>query len=604
VGAGQVVRRVGARVVRAVPGTREPAPPPRSMYQVALASGWKKAPANRALIEELDRRLSASPRPDVAVLVGKATSTLAAIIETSHPTARVHEVAVLKQPKDLHALLAAHGPYDLVVDDLRRRKTRAQLFRGTFWHLRAGGAYVVVRFRVGTQDAPDASGPDEPVHRLVTRLAALREGPAEPDGPRPNRYDVSLGAAIDEVTTTAKHLVVTNRVAALAKIREEEIALLLRERPEAGRIVRSLPAIDFAPRYTVSAPLATDVPAHPRFADLPEHYRVPALSLREYDDVVCAPHQLVLGGNVLYPDSFRHNYRYPLRHGDTVDQAPLFASVDVDQDAAEPLAGPHYYLDNEHRGHFGHALTEVLSKLWGWQEAKRAHPDLRLLLAQNRDRDSVGAFEWDLFAAAGVAREDVTLVGSPVRVERLVAAAPMFSQPAYIHPDIAGVWDSVGRNLESTAPQRDYPARIFCTRRLEKRWCHNVDAVEAYFADHGFEVVRTEEWSMAEQATMFRRAEAVAGFAGSAMFSLLFCERPIPVVLLTTESYTSRNEYLIAAVRGHHLDVVTSQPDIPRPGRGWHPESFESPFTFDFEREGRVLDEVLTGLGSPDRARG
>jgi hypothetical protein len=131
-----------------------------------------------------------------------------------------------------------------------------------------------------------------------------------------------------------------------------------------------------------------------------------------------------------------------------------------------------------------------------------------------------------------------------------------------------------------------------------------VDEVEAYFADHGFEVVRPEEWSMAEQATMFRRAEVVAGFAGSALFSLAFCERPITAILLSTDSYTARNEYLIAAVRGHHLDVISSRPDIPRPGRGWHPESFESPYTFDFEREGPLLDQVLSGLGSRDLSRG
>ena len=46
------------------------------------------------------------------------------------------------------------------------------------------------------------------------------------------------------------------------------------------------------------------------------------------------------------------------------------------------------------------------------------------------------AFERALYGAAGIAPDDLVLVDGPVRVERLLAATPMFSQPQYVHPDL------------------------------------------------------------------------------------------------------------------------------------------------------------------------
>ena len=78
-------------------------------------------------------------------------------------------------------------------------------------------------------------------------------------------------------------------------------------------------------------------------------------------------------------------------------------------------------------------------------------------------------------------------------VEKLVSATPMFSMPAYVHPDIRDVWATVGDALVASAPERSYPRRIFCARRMTKRACRNADAVESLFEQHGFEVVYRDE---------------------------------------------------------------------------------------------------------------
>jgi capsular polysaccharide biosynthesis protein len=184
----------------------------------------------------------------------------------------------------------------------------------------------------------------------------------------------------------------------------------------------------------------------------------------------------------------------------------------------------------------------------------------------------------------------------PVRVETLFTASPMFTMPHYVHPAIEETWTRIGDHLDAAAADRDYPRRIFCSRRTEKRGCRNRGEVEEIFVRNGFEVVFPEDYPVPEQIRMFRRADVVAGFAGSGMFSIAFTGGPSHVVVVGHAGYTPSNEYMMGSVLGHRLDLVVSTPDIPRPAKGMSREIYHSDFVFDVEHEGRFLLEVLAEL--------
>ena len=92
---------------------------------------------------------------------------------------------------------------------------------------------------------------------------------------------------------------------------------------------------------------------------------------------------------------------------------------------------------------------------------------------------------------------------------------------------------------------------------------------------------------------MFDRAHVVAGFAGSALFNLAFCTGAKRVILISSESYTARNEYMIASVLGHSIELIWCPPDLPQPVGGFSTKAFASGFSFDFERDGRYLEDLL-----------
>ncbi|MFB9768066.1 DUF563 domain-containing protein [Nocardioides kongjuensis] len=125
----------------------------------------------------------------------------------------------------------------------------------------------------------------------------------------------------------------------------------------------------------------------------------------------------------------------------------------------------------------------------------------------------------------------------------------MFSNPHYVHPQVAEVWRRAGDRLAAQAEALSRPRRIFVSRRLANRSCRNREDVEQVFVDHGFEVVFPEELSLAEQVQMFRAAGVVGGFAGSGMFQLAFVTEPTRAIQVVSAPCRPRNEYLISAVR-------------------------------------------------------
>lgn len=487
------------------------------------------------------------------------------------------------QPADeLFLDLATGAPCGVLVVDVAAREWPGLLAR-LLWHVRPGGALV---FRGG-----EGRTADPLVQRLRT-LDAIRAGERAPLAARRKGDDVrALAAAIGGWREAGPHVVVTSTARALAKLREEQTDRLLAAGRLRGQVLASVPAATFTARCSVA-----QTESAVRHAEVRE-ITAPAMALRAYDDVVCAPRQVVVHDDVLLPDTFRRSHRHRLRSTALVDLAPDFASVRAAVDDPAPLAGTWVHLDSEYPGHFGHLLTEQLSRMWAWPRILEEEPRPRVLLSTRTPRTALHAFERDVLGAFGVAEDDVVIIDRPVRVERLLSATPMLAQPGWVHPGIADAWHHAGAALGAGAAERAWPRRIFCARRGDKRACRNAAEVEALFADEGFAVVHPEELALAEQAALFRAADVVAGYAGAAMFNLCWTDAPKDVVLLVPESYTAENEYLMAAVQRHRLSIMWCPSDVALPEVGFSAEAYQASYTADLVKDGAWLRSRLRGLG-------
>lgn len=542
---------------------------------------------DREVAELLRSCLGAKDRPLIGVHQ-PAVRGVAAAVRAVLPGAEVVELPV--DPTDRHLLMARRGPFDGVLDvgGSNGAEGRRRRFEDTFWHLVAGGPYVVAG------GAREAGGSSDGLGPLLEEVAS---GPGEPLRDRDRRSREYIGLALKNHVrhrVVGDHVVLTHDLAdVLVKIREEDYNAFL--------------ATGGGPRHRLLEVVAAeDPPPAPRFREGPNRRRRPmdrpigsaVLSLRDYRDVVVEPRQVVVDGRLLLPDTYRHNRSPVQRHHALADVAPRFAVPRSPIGSDLPrLEGTCLHLDNESRGHFGHVLTETLSRMWTWEKALEIDPDARVLVGATWTWPELAAWELEFYAACGIPAERIVLleIDRPVRVERLISGTPMWSQPHYVHPRIRETWRRVGDRLAATAPaQDDWPRRVFISRRIAKRGCVNGEQLEAEFEAAGFEIVYPEDYSLGHQVALFRNAEVIAGYGGSGMFQTMFAEEPKHVIQVASEVYGPRNEYLIAAVLGHRLDSV-----VCRAERYDGPKPMHAPFRYDPEHEGPFLREILAALQPP-----
>ena len=279
--------------------------------------------------------------------------------------------------------------------------------------------------------------------------------------------------------------------------------------PGRGRLLDTVPGEKWRARSTLrtSGPL----PANPT----PEEYDAPAMYLREYHDVVCLPRQLVVQRGLVLP---RPSRRWS-RTASATRSSPRPASTSPSRrpgwtpPSRCPDAGS--TSTTTWSGTSGTRSPSSCLHLWGWHRARRARP---------------------VAAGAGVRRVRVAhrVAARPPRrrrrrprrrctwarrhcgSRRWSGAPPCSAVRPSCTPRSGRRTTRSARALEARAGERPGPRRVFLGRRSAKRACINAEELVAEFTAAGFEVVYPEDHPLADQVAMVRRAEVVAGYAGSA----------------------------------------------------------------------------------------
>jgi capsular polysaccharide biosynthesis protein len=479
------------------------------------------------------------------------------------------------------------GPVDLVIDlqwaDANRIVTTWVSVSSA---LRDDGAYLI---------APPDLRQDRIRSATMAAVAALDGRAPEPFDGRPvlapakvEPEVISLSLVLDGGAVLTKHQT------RYRFLKDDGIEESIKREPDV-----SLTILDELAPTTLTGGALTSHESTAPVGGLPVEMPVPRMQLRHYEGrVEYFGQTLLVAGHSILPDSHRFYRRPKFVH----PIQPLLSALPGRQDAVliplsrkprPKLPGTYYLLDPQITGHFGHIMTEVVPRLWGWDRAKALYPELKTLTTVKPGRTAEPVLE-RLLTAYGIAPEDIVLVDHPVELESVITATGMWHNfaPHFAHPELPVVWDRIAAQLidPSAPPPLTGPSaeRLFLTRAPGSyRTCHNAAEVEAVFRAHGFEILRPEEYDLGAQAAIFRGAKVVAGFGGSAMFNLMYNHGLQHMIVLNQERFSARNEHLYASLLGADEDWFWSPPDEP-----W----FHSNWTFDFERNGADLEAVLKAL--------
>jgi capsular polysaccharide biosynthesis protein len=507
-----------------------------------------------------------------------------------------HHVAQSAEHLNWHLKLL--GPIDVFVDLAGNPTDYPEVLQRRFFHLRSGGCYAV-RFPRKNSGAFGGRA-SEWLGSLVDPVRLSGSDAAGDANPLPDAARNSEGMERSESTTLLSvgrdFVLLHKQQDHYLKLRDAEANRVLAVREpdlEVGVLSRRIAGAFDCGSTVISHESAVPIPA------LPTRIEYPTLWLRHYaGQVALAGNTLMYTNSSVLPDSFRHHLQPNPANLRLIHVSADFARVPSDRRPTRTLPGTFYQIESTFPGHFGHVMTELVSRLWGWTEAKQAFPDLKAVFHARRPREAPTALERYILQAYGIAAEDIVALNDPVYLESVVSASPMWHNhvPHYVHPDITDVWQRLAEGLiDGDTPTYD---RIFVSRtsRWKRRVCRNAGDVERVFEAHGFTVIYPETLDLGVQAGLFANATVIAGFGGSALFNMIYARKLKTLIVLSHEAYTARNEHLFSCLRDITVHYFWSPPDIPHPPDGWRQEAFYAGWEFDFARNEGSLRSVLSSL--------
>lgn len=220
------------------------------------------------------------------------------------------------------------------------------------------------------------------------------------------------------------------------------------------------------------------------------------------------------------------------------------------------LDGTYVLLGSMHR-HWGHAILEGLTRLW---VKSRLSSPVKWLVYEA----GVQPFAKDLLRLAGIPEGDVVHAGAHDKVERLIVPDIGMRSHRWITTAQTDSWSLIRSECN---PSR----RVYLSRSgVGLRKCVDEPEVEDIFRRAGWEVIRPESLSVAQQVSLAGECAQLAGLVGSQMYLAAFQPDRSRNVVVAPRNFFLRDDLLIGAARSHDLAVVFGgSVNATDPAREW-----------------------------------
>lgn len=292
----------------------------------------------------------------------------------------------------------------------------------------------------------------------------------------------------------------------------------------------------------------------------------------EYDSVTLTPCSLDPAvpsktrlGAFASDGTFLHSFRM-LRsiHASPIEEFP---------DAVEDQLTGTFVYGGVMRPHYGHFLMESLARAWFLRE----FPDLPILWHTANGKGSLSAWRREIFALLGISEERFHFVLRPTAVQRVLLPDPGSVLERWLDPMHA-------RAL-GVFPFAKYPQsgrRVWLSRSRLPTHLQRIAGeaeLETKLAEGGWSIVHPEQLTVREQLASMADAEEIAGFEGSAFYTLLLADHVQARITMYRRGrgHLPVSHSLIASAK--HLRISIRELPLRAPGKGigTHPPTLSDP---------------------------
>lgn len=219
------------------------------------------------------------------------------------------------------------------------------------------------------------------------------------------------------------------------------------------------------------------------------------------------------------------------------------------------------YAGGPDDSHFGHFLTETISRLWWIVD----HPDADVHLVVNTT--PLEAVNRNILEALGIGEDRILELSEPTRFDAVIVPDQALHLGSGASDPVAlrKIYDAIRSWAPRGGPERIYLTRTALHNRLRAREL-NEEFLEEFYREQGFEIVSPEKLPFRDQVSMISSAHGFASTAGTLSHLVLFAEDDVHqhVALRHPTSLGLVGQWAMSRSRAGAIDVVdTTLPILP-----------------------------------------
>lgn len=263
-----------------------------------------------------------------------------------------------------------------------------------------------------------------------------------------------------------------------------------------------------------------------------------------HHQIKCLPADITKPNNII-PYSFYDSKNVPVTaanhfRGHDENDFEFVDNRHKDAEIRQKLTGKSLYLGWLF-SHYGHFLTESLSRLWVIEEVDFQGFDYFLFnYKQNKKGDILKAqFIWDTLAKLGINKEKVVLIDDCYTIEELHIPTQALVLRSGVSKKMNSVWSQVSK------PNAHPHLKTYISRtEIPRRSLQNEIDLQNALKEKGFKVIAPQNMSFEDQLAIYANTKLLVSPAGTGLHNAVFMPKNTRIISITHEDFLLINELL------------------------------------------------------------
>lgn len=211
------------------------------------------------------------------------------------------------------------------------------------------------------------------------------------------------------------------------------------------------------------------------------------------------------------------------------------------------------------RSQWGHFLLNTLARLWYLKSDISPGFDHILFFADKNVKLPLKGNYKEVFELLGIS-DKVIIADAPVSVHRLIVPDIALEHPVKYSTEFLSPFLTIKERINRTKP-RSYSTKVFLTRsRLPKASRNeiNIEYLDRFFADNGYEIVAPEQLSVSELTHKLHSASVIASVSGSTAHNFLFAPNDARFIVIERSAACNPFQIPIDMLTGNNHTYIDS----------------------------------------------